>query len=237
MVTGPPDTDSDGIPDATDNCPFIANPDQLNSDGGRRPNGPQITNDWASNPAQDHLGDACDTDDDNDAIADASENELSCPYHLNADSDGDRIVDGYEVSASTNACDPASKPSCSGPFVDSDGDGLSDCVEHSGYNTCASTNDTTPGWSNCAAPKDSDGDGCADVLEVMDLNGDRTVNVTDQVLLAKRSAHIFPASDSDPVFDVNKDGSINVTDQVWMAKNTCQQKPGLPGCPGPCPAE
>ena len=107
----------------------------------------------------------------------------------------------------THFCDPDSTPTCSGiPFADSDSDGLSDCIEHSGYNTCASTSDATPGWSACATPMDSDGDGCADVLEVMDLNGDRKVTVSDQTLLAKRSVGILPASDSDPVFDVNKDG-------------------------------
>ena len=237
----PGDVDCDGVPDAVDNCPTVANPDQLNSDGGKRPAGPQIPSGWASNPARDSLGDACDSDDDNDAIADASENELSCPYRLNADSDADRIVDGYEVSHSTNACDagnPAT-PACSGvPFVDGDGDGLSDCIEHAGYNTCASTNDTTPGWSACATPMDSDGDGCADVLEVMDVNGDRKVSVGDQTLLAKRGAGLFPPSSSDSVFDVNKDGKISVGDQTLMAKNTCFLKPSLPGCQAAsCPAE
>ena len=241
VVTGPPDTDNDGIPDASDNCPTVYNPDQLNSDGGKRPAGPQIPGGWASNPAADKLGDACDPDDDNDGLPDASENELSCPYRLNADSDGDRIVDGYEVSHSTNACDAGSPatPACSGvPFVDSDSDGLSDCIEHSGYNTCASVNDPVPGWSSCANPMDSDGDGCADVLEVMDINGDRKVSVGDQTLLAKRGAGLFPPSSSDSVFDVNKDGKISVGDQTLMAKNICFLKPWLIGCESAsCPAE
>ena len=81
---------------------------------------------------------------------------------------------------------------------------------------------------------DSDGDGCADTLEVMDINGDRKVSVGDQTALAKRAAG-FPAFTGDPVsdaiYDVNKDGKISVGDQTLMAKNTCQQKPGLIGCP------
>ena len=44
-----PDRDRDGIPDARDNCPSIANADQANQDG-------------------DALGDACDPDDDNDNL-------------------------------------------------------------------------------------------------------------------------------------------------------------------------
>jgi hypothetical protein len=47
----PPDTDGDGVSDASDNCRFLANTDQANADG-------------------DSLGDACDPDDNNDGIAD-----------------------------------------------------------------------------------------------------------------------------------------------------------------------
>lgn len=64
------DTDGDGIADATDNCPLVANADQLNTDG-------------------DGEGDACDTDDDNDGVLDVSDN---CPLVVNADqlnTDGD----------------------------------------------------------------------------------------------------------------------------------------------------
>jgi len=45
------DTDNDGVADDIDNCPFVANTDQLNTDA-------------------DTLGDACEPDDDNDGIAD-----------------------------------------------------------------------------------------------------------------------------------------------------------------------
>ena len=44
------DTDGDGIADGADNCPLIANSDQANLDG-------------------DSVGDACDTDDDDDRRA------------------------------------------------------------------------------------------------------------------------------------------------------------------------
>ena len=46
------DGDNDGVPDATDNCPLVANAGQANSDG-------------------DSLGDACDPDANGDGIADA----------------------------------------------------------------------------------------------------------------------------------------------------------------------
>jgi hypothetical protein len=45
------DDDNDGVPDANDNCPLIADPNQVNTDG-------------------DGEGDACDLDDDNDGVPD-----------------------------------------------------------------------------------------------------------------------------------------------------------------------
>ena len=50
-----PDTDSDGVPDGTDNCPTTANPDQAADNDG------------------DGQGDACDPDDDNDGVQDGQD--------------------------------------------------------------------------------------------------------------------------------------------------------------------
>ena len=229
------DVDCDGAPDSVDNCPAVYNPDQLNSDAGRRPNGPHIPGDWASNPAQDRLGDACDPDNDNDALPDSQESDTLCPYRLVADSDGDTVMDGYEVTAGYDPCDSASKPTWSGGF-DSDGDSLTDGIERGGYNTCAFTGDTVPGWTACANPVDSDGDGCADILEVLDINGDRVSSVGDITALARRSSPIpWPGFEPDPVsdkvYDVNKDGVISIGDLSLMAMNTCLEKPELLGCP------
>ena len=65
------DADGDGVLDATDNCPQVPNPGQVDSDG-------------------DHHGDACDPDDDNDSFPDRLETRLgsdrldwsSKPEHL-----------------------------------------------------------------------------------------------------------------------------------------------------------
>jgi hypothetical protein len=49
-----PDADVDLVPDSDDNCKFVANADQADYD-------------------HDHIGDACDTDDDNDGVADKAD--------------------------------------------------------------------------------------------------------------------------------------------------------------------
>ena len=57
------DSDGDGTDDGPDNCPLIANADQLDTDS-------------------DGTGDACDTDDDGDGTDDGPDN---CPLVSNAD--------------------------------------------------------------------------------------------------------------------------------------------------------
>lgn len=76
------DLDLDGKPDATDNCPSIANADQADADA-------------------DLIGDACDNDDDNDGLTDAQEASLGTNPRV-TDSDGDGIADGQEVTAGTS---------------------------------------------------------------------------------------------------------------------------------------
>ena len=78
LVATSNDSDGDGIADDQDNCPAVANPDQLDTD-------------------EDGLGDACDPDDDNDGVEDDDDN---CPLIANADQ-ADFDADGLG-----DACDP-----------------------------------------------------------------------------------------------------------------------------------
>jgi hypothetical protein len=97
----PEDTDKDGIWNSTDNCPNLANPDQIDTDG-------------------DKIGNACDTNDDGDSLDDVSDN---CPLFPNNDqlnSDGDSLG---------NACDNC--PLITNSLQeDVDGDGIGDACDN-----------------------------------------------------------------------------------------------------------
>lgn len=64
------DLDVDEVYDESDNCPAVANTDQLNLDAANTPMG---------RPGADALGDACDDDDDGDGYPDAAELALTPP--------------------------------------------------------------------------------------------------------------------------------------------------------------
>jgi urease beta subunit len=97
----PGDADSDGIPDSSDNCDDVANPDQADLDG-------------------DGQGDACDPDDDNDGVADVSDN---CPLVANptqSDLDGDCLGDAcdFDYAIEVVPATPAIGPDeCRAPFT------------------------------------------------------------------------------------------------------------------------
>lgn len=93
------DTDADSLPDASDNCPAVANIDQANFDG-------------------DSLGDVCDPDDDNDGIIDTSDafprlasesvdtDSDGIGNSIDTDDDGDGIPDLTEIANGTEPLNP-----------------------------------------------------------------------------------------------------------------------------------
>ena len=111
-------------------------------------------------------------------------------------------------------------------MLDTDGDGFSDCVEHLGYNTCASVNDSAPGWTTCTDPVDSDGDGCEDWIEMVDVNGNRVANSVDVLIFAQRGMAGGPGDAiGDKLLDLNKNGSVNSVDVLLAAQNSSMLKP------------
>ncbi|HEX6592211.1 MAG TPA: thrombospondin type 3 repeat-containing protein [Moraxellaceae bacterium] len=122
-VTGT-DSDGDGTPNATDNCPGIANPAQgdLNRNGigdacedsdgdGLKDvadNCPLISNAGQADSNRDGIGDACSADFDGDGVADVAVGATAadnCPTVANAaqtDTDGDGIGDACDTATATD---------------------------------------------------------------------------------------------------------------------------------------
>lgn len=116
-VVGVVDQDKDGIPDDTDNCPAIANPDQKDLDG-------------------DKLGDACDNDRDGDGVSNPQDafpddkkewldnDRDGIGNNADKDDDNDSIPDVWELAYGLNPLD------ASDALLDKDGDGISNLNEY-----------------------------------------------------------------------------------------------------------
>jgi len=224
------DSDGDGLGDMCDNCPFAPNPDQLNTDSACIPNGADIPGNCRANPAKDTQGNACDLDDDNDGpdgndgLYEDTEEAMGCGFGptdpLNKDTDGDRGIDGYECKMGTDPNNPTQRPHCTNS-IDTDGDGIFDCVEELGYGTSPLSTDTDG---------DSSGnDGCQDDKQIVDVNGDGQANITDVMAVARID---LVAGSYDPVSkavaDINKDGANNTGDVYLAARNSTLVEPHTP---------
>ena len=210
------DTDGDEVPDPVDNCPYVSNPNQTNTDAAPIDNGPVVLGDDVTVPNGDGLGNACDTDDDNDWMPDTGTYTLgyfmgedvvctgsSLTNPLKADSDGDTVVDGAECLLGSNPNDANSWPSCSG-FTDHDHDCLPNYVEAI-LGSSDSVRDTDgdgladglefKGWGTSPTVRDTDGDGCDDDKEAADVNGDAKANGQDRIVVLLRA---YKYVDDDP---------------------------------------
>jgi hypothetical protein len=224
----PADFDGDGVPDAIDNCPTVSNPGQENTDALPIDNGPAIPGDDVTVPSTDGLGDACDWDDDNDQLPDILE-AVGCgsgpTNQLNADTDGDGVLDGLECALGSDPNDAGSKPPAVPPG-DGDGDGLPASIE-----AALGSSDANPdtdgegirdglelrGWGTSPVSRDTDVDGCEDDNEIVDINGDKQANILDLWWIGRMIAGVTPPH---PALDMNKDGTMNILDGQLAALNS-----------------
>ncbi len=217
------DADGDGVADAADNCPTVANASQANADRNFVSNAPVYATTDSTWINADPTGDACDSDDDNDGLADSAESagcNGSGPLDpLNRDTDGDRRLDNAECVLGSNPGSAASFPPTivvpdadsdglpdpldpNDSSQDSDGDGVKDGVEFRNYNS-------NPTLTN------TDGDICTDGREAASVNGDAAVNSGDQLFLVLEIIRIPPPPKT-VNFDLNKDGGVNSGDQLFQ---------------------
>ncbi|MBI2376729.1 MAG: thrombospondin type 3 repeat-containing protein [Deltaproteobacteria bacterium] len=172
------DFDNDGFEDDFDNCPFVANRDQMDGDGdaigSACDNAPAIANPGQDDIDGDGFGDVADDDKDADGFLNSADN---CPslYNptqrktlegsalgdaCNSDDDADGIADASDscpkLAGVTSGAD------CDG---DEDLDGIPDAA------------DNCPAVAN-AARDDRDRDGLGDACDT-DLDGDGVANIRD----------------------------------------------------------
>jgi len=179
-AAGPVDTDGDGVPDTTDNCPNVANADQADADN-------------------DGIGDACEADSDGDGVIDDNDN---CPEVANADqADADDDVLG-------NACDSNSYPpvldtaasdanrnegdllQAFGKFTDADGNESLIITADNAFGTFTDNGDGTWDWSY-TAPDDIS----ATTITVTASDGEHA-DATDSFAYSAANVAPDPALDS-----------------------------------------
>lgn len=211
------DTDGDFNNDCVDNCPSVANTDQLNTDAAIIQQPGKLYND-ITRAQSDGMGDACDSDDDNDGLSDDDEAArppcaaaTAATNSIVSDSDGDRVLDGAECALGTSPNDPLTRPQAPcNASVDADSDGVLD-----GRETCY--------YGTSTAAADSDGDGCSDAREIASINLDTNVNAIDLSQIAQAFGAYPPppliASAHLVNFDTDKSGGISAIDLAFVARN------------------
>jgi hypothetical protein len=203
------DSDNDGVPDESDNCPNIYNPGQENSDN-LIGNGTGIPGDDATVPNGDSLGDACDPDMDNDGIPNTSDSDPGGDMTYDDNNNGDPCVplgtDSFDDGPSWDSnCNgkrdgvEASCPLATNPRGDDDGDGLLNTWE-----VCK--------WGTDPNVIDSDGDTLGDCKEAADVDGNRNLDFTGDVIAYAQAILLSTAAfGQDGDFDIDGNNNLDFT--------------------------
>ena len=211
------DSDADGVPDATDNCPATPNANQLDSDGDTVGNAcdPDVDGDGTLNGS--------DSDDDGDGYWDADEtlkgsdgiNPDSTPEHCDGvDNDADTQMDETPAAANWDI-DGDTVKDCLDATVDTDGDGLMNTVDPDddmdgfmdvGERVMSSDEQGAcpTSTSHDAWPPDADGNGTANVGDVIQLfGGGKILQSVGQPFYSARS-------------NADGNGAVNVGDVIQL---------------------
>jgi len=167
------DCDGDGVADATDDCPWVADPAQADADGDGVGDAcddcPGAADPGQRDQSGNGVGDACD-DTDGDGVLDAADD---CPFVANpgqADADGDGVGD---------VCDDC--PAVPDPDqADRDANGVGDACQDVDGDGVVDVADDCPDTPN-PDQADADGDGVGDACDVCPGHDDRADADHDRV--------------------------------------------------------
>jgi len=205
------DLDGDGVLNGSDNCPYLSNAIQTNTD------------------ATADGGDACDSDDDNDSVADGSDN---CQLLANTNqTNTDGAADGGDVCDADDDNDGTADGSDNCPLVanvgqaDLDGDGAGDgCDPDDDGDGVADGSDNCPGLSNDQTNTDGAADG-GDACDADDDN-DGVADASDncRLLANANQTNTDAAADGGDVCDADddNDGTADVSDNCPLLANLGQ---------------
>lgn len=111
-----PDSDGDGVPDASDDCPDTPNGEDVNESGCSCS---QLDSDA---DGVDDRDDACPETPPGVAV-----DETGCPLEVDTDSDGDGVLDASDACPDTLPGEVVDESGCSCSQLDEDNDGVDDC--------------------------------------------------------------------------------------------------------------